>query len=161
MGVSRYVSELREVVGSRLLLIPGVAALLRDREGRVLLQLRADDGSWNLPAGAVDPGETPFEAIVREVREETGLHVVPGRIAGVFGGPGHRHTYPNGDRVEPTTIVFECAVVGGEIRKQPDETEALRYVSPEEAARHLPEYPPELFDGSAGERALFDGGSDR
>lgn len=160
MGVSRYVAELRERVGSRLLLLPGVAAILRNDAGEILLQLRSDDGNWNLPAGGIDPGETPFESVVREVREETGLQVVPRRVAGVFGGPRHRHVYPNGDLLEPLTVVFDCTVVGGEVHEQPGETEGLRYFAPDEAARLLPEYPAELFLPPSPAEALFETGGD-
>lgn len=149
MAASRYIDQLRERIGHSLLLLPGVAALVRDEQGRVLLQRRTDDGAWSFPAGAIDPGETPADAVAREVREETGLQVRPTRIAGVFGGGAYRHTYPNGDQVEPTTTVFECEVTGGRIHKQEDETAALRWFPPEEAARLLPGYPPELFAGAA------------
>src|SRR4051794_41874846 len=96
---------------------PAVAALVRDGEGRILLQRRSDNGRWNLPAGAVDPGESPADAVVREVREETGLAVRPVRVAGVFGGrDGLRHRYPNGDEGEFTAIVFECEAGGGALQ---------------------------------------------
>jgi 8-oxo-dGTP diphosphatase len=57
-----------------------VKAVLRDGEGRVLLLKRPDGarnypGVWDLPGGKVDTGETPDQALVREVREETGLEV--------------------------------------------------------------------------------------
>jgi len=105
MGISPYVRDIRESIGTRLLLMPAVAAIVRDGEGRILLQRRSDDGRWNLPAGAIDPGESPDEAVVREVREETGLEVRPVRVAGVFGGAdGFRHRYGNGDEVEFTAI---------------------------------------------------------
>ena len=61
--------------------IPGVGAvLLRECDGRdeVLLVRRAREplaGSWSLPGGAIELGETTAEACVREVREETGLEV--------------------------------------------------------------------------------------
>jgi 8-oxo-dGTP pyrophosphatase MutT (NUDIX family) len=73
MGISDHIRDLRAQVGTRLLLLPGVAAVIRDQRGRVLFLRRADNGAWGLPAGAVDPGETPAEAVAREAHEETGL----------------------------------------------------------------------------------------
>ena len=58
MGMSDFYRGLRERIGPDLLLIPGVAAVIRDDDGRFLVQQR-HDGSWSLPAGAVEPGETP------------------------------------------------------------------------------------------------------
>jgi ADP-ribose pyrophosphatase YjhB (NUDIX family) len=144
--ISPYLRDLRAVVGRRLLLLPGVSAVIRDDAERVLFMRRADDGRWGLPAGAVDPGESPAEAIVREVREETGLVVRPVRVAGVFGGAGYRHRYPNGDEAEWTVAAFECEVVGGELAPRDGEALELRYFAPEEApALQLP-YPRSLFE---------------
>jgi 8-oxo-dGTP pyrophosphatase MutT (NUDIX family) len=58
VAISEYLREVRAVVGPRLLLLPGVAAVVRDADERVLFMRRADDGRWGLPAGAVDPGES-------------------------------------------------------------------------------------------------------
>ncbi len=58
-----------------------VTAIIRDTEGKILLQKRADpdipeaDGKWETPGGKINPGETPEEAIIRECREETGYTV--------------------------------------------------------------------------------------
>lgn len=154
MPISPYVQELREHLGHRLLLLPGVAAIVRDPSGHILLHCRADSRRWALPAGAIDPGESPAEAVVREVREETGLRVRPERIAAVFGGKSWSHTYPNGDRVEPTTIVFDCSIVGGELSTDAEETAGLRFFPPDEVIGTGIGYPPELF-AAPGERALF------
>lgn len=97
---------MREKIGHDPALNPGVAALIRGEAGRVLLQRRNDDGSWSLPAGAVDPGESPAQAVVREVWEETGLRVVPVGLTGVFSGEGFLHVYPNGDQVDVFSVVF-------------------------------------------------------
>ena len=60
-----------------------VGAVVLREDGAVLLVRRARPpavGSWTLPGGKVEPGETPEQAIAREVLEETGLHVVVGEI---------------------------------------------------------------------------------
>ena len=159
MGMSPYVRELRGLVGRRLLLLPAVAALIRDGDGRILLQRRADDGRWNLPAGAVDPGESPADAVIREVREETGLHVRPVRVAGVFGGGEYRVRYANGDEVEFTVVVFECVAVGGSLDSDNDETAELGWFHLDERPPLTIEYPLEamlsggatVFDPAGGE----------
>lgn len=56
----------------------GCGAIVRDAEGRVLLIRRGREpevGHWGLPGGKVDWMETVEDAIVREIREETSLHV--------------------------------------------------------------------------------------
>jgi 8-oxo-dGTP pyrophosphatase MutT (NUDIX family) len=153
MPISSYVRDLRARVGTGLLMLPGVAALIRDEEGRILLHLRTDDNRWSLPAGGLEPGEPPARAVIREVREETGLLVVPERIAGVFGGAAFRHTYPNGDVVEPTVILFECRVEGGTLGGMDGETQEIRYFPPAELPRLVQPYPAALF------HAVLDGGT--
>ena len=84
LGISDYLHDLRAKIGHDLLLTPGVAAVILNDAGHVLLQRRSDDGEWGLPGGAMEPGEEPAESLVREVREETALEVVPERIVGVY-----------------------------------------------------------------------------
>jgi 8-oxo-dGTP pyrophosphatase MutT (NUDIX family) len=56
------------------------AVVYAERDGEILLLKRAGEtafsGQWYLPGGAVDPGESPQEAAVRELREESGLDVL-------------------------------------------------------------------------------------
>ncbi len=120
MPISPYISSLRADVGSRLLLLPGVSAIVFDDQGRVLLGERSDNGRWALIAGVMDPGEQPAETVVREVFEETAVHVLPERITSVF--TQQPHTYPNGDLCEYVDIAFRCRVLGGEARVNDDES---------------------------------------
>lgn len=155
MPMSDYLRNLRRRVGHDLLLLPGVAAVIHDDVGRVLLVQRADDGLWGLPAGAVDPGECPAQAIVREVWEETGLRVRPERIIGVFGGaPMLRTTYPNGDQCEYTAIVFYCQHIDGTLAARDGEAVQFRYVAIDKLPDFGLRYPPEIFAGGGGP-ALF------
>jgi 8-oxo-dGTP diphosphatase len=62
-----------------------VGAVVTDTEGRLLLIRRGrppGEGSWSLPGGRVEPGESDAEALTRELSEETGLRVEPGRLIG-------------------------------------------------------------------------------
>ncbi len=120
MPISSYISSLRAEVGPRLLFLPGVSAVIFDDQGRVLLGERSDNGRWALIAGVMDPGEQPAETVVREVYEETSLHVLPERIVCVITQPPT--TYPNGDRCEYVDIAFRCRVLAGEARVNDDES---------------------------------------
>ena len=104
MSGSNYIKALRASIGDSLLLLPGVAAVIHNSSKEILLQEKSEE-IWSLPAGMIEPGESPKEAIVREVQEETGLVIVPSKILGVFGGTEFRYVYPNGDQVEYTVIV--------------------------------------------------------
>jgi 8-oxo-dGTP diphosphatase len=71
--------------------IPCVGAVIRDETGRLLMILRGHDpgrGLWSIPGGRIEPGETAEEAVVREVREETGLEVRCGPLLGTADLPG-------------------------------------------------------------------------
>jgi ADP-ribose pyrophosphatase YjhB (NUDIX family) len=91
------------------------------RDGKLLLVRREREpfkDLWDLPGGFLDAGEHPEAAVVRELREETGLEVRPTRLFGIY-----MDTY--GDDGDATlNIYYECEVVGG--REQPgDDAAAL------------------------------------
>ena len=104
MPISDYMAGLRKHVGHDLLMMPCAAAIVRDDQGRVLLQRRSDTGTWGVPGGAMDPDEHPAQACVREIHEETGLIVRPVSVVAVETHP--MSTYPNGDVVQAICVVF-------------------------------------------------------
>jgi ADP-ribose pyrophosphatase YjhB (NUDIX family) len=67
MPISSYLKKLREKVGRDILQVPRVAAIMRDENDWILFVKSAESETWSLPAGAIDLGETPSQAIVREV----------------------------------------------------------------------------------------------
>lgn len=126
--MSPYYSNLREELGSRLLLMPGVAGIIHNSEGELLLQ-KKNDGSWSLPAGAIEPSESPQEAIKREVLEETGYVVRDLKLIDVFGGADFRYTYSNGHEVENIVILFLCFCESEPKKPSDDETVELGFFS--------------------------------
>ncbi|EKM14796.1 NUDIX domain protein [Vibrio harveyi] len=128
MSASHYLKELRSKVGNQVLMIPGVAVVILNQNNQLLLQKKSD-GSWSLPAGMIEPGESPSQAVIREVREETGLAVEVERVLGVFGGEGFGFAYPNGDQVEYTVIMFKCQQTGQFAEDLDEETSELAWFS--------------------------------
>ena len=125
--------DLARVLGVR----PSVSAAIFDRRGRVLLQRRSDGGQWGLPGGSVEIGESVVEAVVREVREETGLTVTVRRLVGVYSHPRHQvFRYPSGLSWHYVNVCFECAVRAGTLQTC-DETLDLRYFPPDRLPRPL------------------------
>jgi 8-oxo-dGTP pyrophosphatase MutT (NUDIX family) len=119
--IPEFVSRLRERIGTELLWLPGVSAVVVDGEGRVLLGRRADNGRWAVISGILEPGEQPAVAAAREALEETGVTVeVVGLAATVT--DDHVVVYPNGDRARYLDLTFACRPVAGTARVADDES---------------------------------------
>lgn len=81
----------------------GAFAVIFDDQDRVLLCHRRDIDAWNLPGGGIERGEAPWNAAVREVREEVGLTAEIVRLTGLYWKAGS----------EELVFNFECRVIGG------------------------------------------------
>jgi ADP-ribose pyrophosphatase YjhB (NUDIX family) len=110
-------------------LVPGASAIVADDQGRILMQRRSDNSRWALPGGVMDIGESIGDTVVREVREETGLEVVPEYIVGVYSDPGHVFAYSDGEVRQQFSICFACRLVGGEIQVS-DESPEVAFFAP-------------------------------
>ena len=107
--------------------IPCVGAVVTDARGRLLLVRRGHDpgaGLWSLPGGHIEPGESDVEALVREMLEETGLTVAPGRLLGRVRRPA-----PDGNVI--VIRDYAATVIGGSLRAGDDAADA-RWVTGEE-----------------------------
>jgi 8-oxo-dGTP diphosphatase len=109
-----------------------VGALVRDAQGRLLMVQRAHEpaaGTWSIPGGRVEPGESDAEAVAREVLEETGLVVKPGELVGTV------------ERQRSSDVVYDiydyaAEVVSGDLAAATDAADA-RWVGDAEI-RELP-----------------------
>ncbi|HGH7175872.1 TPA: NUDIX domain-containing protein [Bacillus wiedmannii] len=144
MSMSLYYKKIREQLGHELIFMPSVAAVIKNEQGEILFQYPGGE-YWSLPAGAIEPGETPEEAVVREVWEETGLKVKVKKEKGVFGGEEFRHTYSNGDQVEYIVVVFECEIIVGGLKAVDGESVKLKYFPLSEKPPLALPYPDKIF----------------
>jgi 8-oxo-dGTP diphosphatase len=101
--------------------IPCVGGVIKDEQGRLLLIKRGHEpgaGLWSLPGGRIEPGETDAEALVREMIEETGLQVEPGRLLGRVRRPGR-----DGDVIDIRD--YAATVISGTLRPGDDAADAM------------------------------------
>lgn len=149
MPMSPYLRSLRERVGQDLLLLPGVTAVIRDGD-RFLLARQRDTERWSLIGGSVEPGETPQEAVVREVREELGVIAAIGGILGAYGGKQLETTLPNGDQIAYVTVAFECRLPSTEYTLEDAELIETGWFTREETKRiHRHEWIDAVLDAAA------------
>lgn len=104
----------------------GVVAFV-ERDGSLLLERRADFGTWGIPGGALDEDETLEHGIAREVREETGLEAVSIELFGIFSDPSRIIEYADGNVYRLLTVAFVVGVAAGEPRVSEESLE-LRFV---------------------------------
>ncbi|MGP9784607.1 DNA mismatch repair protein MutT [Arthrobacter sp. MYb224] len=132
MPVSDYVAGLRQLIGPRLLVLPGVTAVIRDDNARYLLALHVAGNRWGLIGGAVEPLEGPRDALKREVWEEIGADIEIHSVLDSYGGTNLLNEYPNGDLVSYVTTVYLCQLVGDASAVEADEVSDIGWFSRDE-----------------------------
>lgn len=135
MNSKDYIRWLRSKVGHEKVILVFAGGCLFDESGKVLLQRRGDSGKWGFPGGAIELGETPEMAAIREVKEETGLDVEVSDLIGVY--TDCDMAYPNGDLAHSICIAYELKTIGGQLTCDDVETVGLQYFGLDEM--------PELF----------------
>jgi 8-oxo-dGTP diphosphatase len=110
------------------------AAIFREDELLLLRRIPDFPGSWELPGGSVEAGELLEQALVREIREETGLSVDVGRpfSASLFEAAG-----PEGKPVTVVAIEYLCTVESpGTIRLSPTEHDRFAWIRAHELSKY-------------------------
>lgn len=109
--------------------------LFSDPEGRVLLVEPVYKDDWEIPGGCVDADESPYDAAVRELKEELGLSVRPGRLLAVD------WVAPRLGRTEGVMFVYDGGVLAparaAEIQLPPDELRSWAWCTAKEAEERL------------------------
>ena len=130
MSQHNYIQWIRDKVGHEKIILTFAGGCIFNEKGEVLLQRRGDSNTWGFPGGAVEIGETPQQAAVREVKEETGLDVEVEKLLGVY--TDLDMIYPNGDQAQSIIIAYRLKVLSGEPSCDQVETLELKYFSKED-----------------------------
>lgn len=120
--------ELRRLVGSTELWLPGVTAVVRRPSPageEVLMVRRSDTGEWTPVTGILDPGEDAAVGAAREVLEETCVVATVDRLAST--SVVHGVVYDNGDRASYLDLCFSCSYVSGEAAVGDDESSEVAW----------------------------------
>ena len=96
----------------------GVFAMICDTQEHILLARRRDIDRWNLPGGRREPGETPWDALHREVSEEIGITIAIDVLTGVY-------AYPPADDL---ILQFRCSWTRGSLACS-DEVQEIQFYS--------------------------------
>ena len=141
-----YIGQLRKLVGNRRLLTPGVGAFIFDDRGRILLIRRRDDGRWAMPAGMMELAETVYDAMRREVREETGIEVLSATLVAIYSGPRFSWTNQFGSKHQGLGFQFRVDDWSGSLVTETDETVDAGFFDPSEVPNVYPLYEELLSD---------------
>ena len=123
-----YAGQLRKLVGSRMLLTPGVRGLIRDERGRVLFIRRRDNSKWGMPAGGIELRETVYEALQREIKEETGLEAVAATLVAVYSGEAVTFKSAYGNDYQGLVFAFRIDEWRGDLVRETDETTDAQFL---------------------------------
>lgn len=121
-----YVTDLRGRVGTDPLILNGAVLFFLNEQDEVLLQQRLD-GSWGLPGGLMELGESFEETAVREAKEETGLSVEVMSFITVCSGRDFFVTLKNGDQYYSVSALYHVTAYTGNLYNDQKESLQLAY----------------------------------
>lgn len=132
-----YIKHLRSMVGNEKVIMVVAGAFVFDKDNRVLMQKRSDNGQWGLPGGFMDLGESVQDTARREVYEETGLKLEELKLFGIYSGPQYDTTFSNGDQVSLVLISFICKQYTGELVESNEESIQNKFYSLKELPENI------------------------
>ena len=111
--------------------IVAVGGIVEDGNGNILLVKTRNNG-WVFPGGQVEVGESLPDALIREIKEESGIDVAISKLIGVYSNSAISKWY-DGVTDVPTKVIldFTCDLIGGELATS-DETPESQWVAKDE-----------------------------
>ncbi|MBT2640468.1 NUDIX domain-containing protein [Bacillus sp. ISL-39] len=104
--------------------IVSAGGFVEDSAGNILI-VKTRDGGWVYPGGQVEAGENLLDALIREIKEESGINVEVSHLVGVYSNTGTFKWY-DGVTDVPTQVIFDfaCKPVGGQLAVSEETTDS-------------------------------------
>lgn len=117
----------------------GAAVIIRNEEGKILLQERTDRNKWGLPGGCQELGENLRQTAVREAYEETGIELDSNKLILIdtLSGESRKNSYPNGDIVYNNTSLYLADITNNYKLKGDSETKRLEFFNINDVPENL------------------------
>jgi 8-oxo-dGTP pyrophosphatase MutT (NUDIX family) len=131
-----YLGQLRKLIGDRKVIITAARAVVRDDYGRVLFIRRSDNGTWGLPAGSQELGESILECMIREVKEESGLDVISAKLMALYTNVSIVTHF--GDPYQVFVAQFLVDEWSGELVTETDETIDAKFFDLDDLPENVP-----------------------
>ena len=130
---------LDERIGHIPFIQTGAAVIIRNEEGKILLQERTDRNKWGLPGGCQELGENLRQTAVREAYEETGIELDSNKLILIdtLSGESRKNSYPNGDIVYNNTSLYLADITNNYKLKGDSETKRLEFFNTNDVPENL------------------------
>ena len=117
----------------------GAAVIIRNEEGKILLQERTDRNKWGLPGWCQELGENLRQTAVREAYEETGIELDSNKLILIdtLSGESRKNSYPNGDIVYNNTSLYLADITNNYKLKGDSETKRLEFFNTNDVPENL------------------------
>lgn len=124
-----YVGQLRKLIGHKKLIHPSVRAIIQDKNGGVLFIERRGENRWGMPAGSMELDESIYQALKREVKEETGIDVINATLIAIYTNPNKTIKNGYGDEYQMFEFLFLVNEWEGTILKETSESTNAKFFS--------------------------------
>jgi 8-oxo-dGTP pyrophosphatase MutT (NUDIX family) len=127
--------QIRELTGKDYkFLLPAARAVVRDSNGKILFIRRKDNGKWVMPSGSQELGETIYDCMRRETREEAGIEVISATVMAIY-----NYFATSDDFYQTLHVQFLVNKWSGKVVKETDETTDARFLSVDEIRAMVPD----------------------
>lgn len=135
-----YINTLRQHIGHAPIISIGVGVVIENKKGEILLQKRKDNEKWAIIGGGMEIGESFEDTIRREAKEEAGIELGELTLMAICNGQDRFISYPNGDIVYSSSIVFKTNIYYGNIVSNPEEVIEHKFFSRDNLPKEINDF---------------------